>query len=323
VRCADEDECVDDSPANKTLVVEQAKVAENVEIIGDICGGDEFTAQASSPSSGCRAFQYRWTISAGDGSNVQSSGWSAQAPYPTGLRAPEPGDKVKVEAKCAETGECVDDQVISTEKEIKQKIKAESVSIEPVSMCSGTGRKLKAVASAPGCNRVEYRWQVNGGAWSAWSTEVERTFNAVANDRIRVSARCADNSACVDNVAVNSSELVVSPTKVLDVGEIIGYDEAICQRDLAELSLKANILPSTTCSNLSYAWYLNDGDDPIATTKDLIGYDFPVGKQQVKLVVTCNDNPCPPEPKLVEKTKKKVLPNLKKQEIAKRLNTKK
>jgi hypothetical protein len=304
VRCADEDKCVDQSPASRQIVVEKAKVAESVEIIGSVCAGENLSAEASSASSGCTSFQYRWYLTDAEG-NQDNSDWSALTAYPATLSAPKPGDTVKVEAKCVDAGLCTDNAVVSAEQEIKQKIKVEpgSVKIDQAEVCSGANKKLKAVASAPGCQKLEYSWQRNGGLWTDWSETAERNFNPLApNDKIKVRARCADTGVCVDNTAVMSAELDVTPTKTLNLGEISGYTEALCQQDLGALTLKANVLPSTTCTNISYAWYLNDEETPIASTKDLVAYQFPVGTHQVKLRVTCNDNPCPPEPKTIEKT---------------------
>ena len=250
-------------------------------------------SQDTEQSAPCTNYEYTWTYEDALGAD-NAGGWLAPndgANYKHIFARLSAVSSVKAQVRCVDDYKCVDRTPATKDLVVEQSKVVSSVKINE--SCLDGNKPLTATASGINCNAFEYRWTINGGLPSAWTSSNSLLQTLQEKDEVKVEARCADTDGCIDRDTVVSDSQIMEKNKKIDSVSIVP-DYACSKYDQ---KLKAKLGLGTTCDNVQYRWQKKG--ELIWSNWLPNGEYVPVGDlkagQEIMLQARCvavNDDPC-------------------------------
>ncbi len=303
--CNDKDTCADDvsiETVTDTFNILANRKATALDLDPTkLCSGEDRAltmigrSQDTDRSAPCTNYEYTLTYE-----DVLIVDWfkpSDGANYKHVFASLSAGSSVKAQVRCVDEDnrslklKCVDVTPATKDLVVEQSKVVSSVKINE--SCLDGNKPLTATASGINCNAFEYRWTINGGLPSAWTSSNSLLQTLQEKDEVKVEARCADTDGCIDRDTVVSDSQVMEKNKKIDSVSIVP-DYACSKYDQ---KLKAKLGLGTTCDNVQYRWQKkgeliwsnwlpNDEYVPVGDLK---------AGQEIMLQARCvavNDDPC-------------------------------
>ncbi len=164
------------------------------------------------------------------------------------------GSSVKAQVRCVDEDnrslklKCVDLTPAIKDLVVEQSKVVSSVKINE--SCLDEGKPITATATGINCSAFEYRWTINGGLPSGWTTNNSLLQTLQEKDEVKVEARCADTEGCIDRDTTVSDSQVMEKEKSIE-SVTISPDYACSAYDQ---KLSAVLGVNSTCVNVQYQW---------------------------------------------------------------------
>jgi hypothetical protein len=221
-----------------------------------LCSGEDRSltmigkSQNTDQSAPCTNYEYTWTYEDALGAD-NAGGWLAPndgANYKHVFARLSAGSSVKAQVRCVDDYKCLDKTPATKDLVVEQSKVASSVKINE--SCLDEGKPITATATGINCSTFEYRWTVNGGLPSAWTSSNSLLQTLQEKDEVKVEARCADTAGCIDRDTVVSDSQVMEKEKSIE-SVTISPDYACSAYDQ---KLNAVLGANSTCKNTQYRW---------------------------------------------------------------------